>query len=297
MRLLRSTALALLGALAASVAAGAADKPSALPATDPPAVLGQPYTVDGTTYVPADAPFDDVGYAGLDDAAGPSVSVSHRTLPLPSYVEITALDSGRTILARVERRGPMSGKLLVALSPAAFAQLGEDPAKPLAVRVRRVNPQEYERALLRTNQRAPERLVTPGPLVDVLRKLLAQKAAPASPIPTAAAPLKSPPIVAAEQVKPPPARKVVAKPAPAKAVPEKPTAAPAGGAFAVQVAAFSSRANADATAKKVGGSVSSAGKLWRVRLGPFADRKAAETGLARATKAGFGDARIVSASK
>ena len=169
MQSLRNAALTAFAAVvitigAASTGAWAADKPTGLPIADPPAVLGEPYTADGIAYTPADAPFDDVGYAGLDDAAGPGISVSHRTLPLPSYVEITALDSGRTILARVERRGPMTGKQLVALSAAGFAQFEADPTQPLAARVRRVNPQEYERALLRTNQRAPERLVTPGPL-------------------------------------------------------------------------------------------------------------------------------------
>ena len=292
MRSLRSAALAALGLLAVATAASAKDKPAALPVADPPAVLGEPYVAEGVTYVPADAPFDDVGYAGLDDGAGPGVSVAHRTLPLPSYVEVTALGSGRTILARVERRGPLIGKQLVALSAAAFAQLEEDPAKPLEVRVRRVNPQEYERALLRTNQRAPERLVTPGPLVEVLRKLLARKGVVAPVVDGGEAPIETAPVVAAPPVKP-----VPAKSAPAKAAPGKATASPASSAFAVQVAAFSSRANADATAKSLGGKVSGSAKLWRVRLGPFAQRGAAEAGLARAKKAGFGDARIVSADK
>lgn len=304
---LRSAALAALGLLAVATAASAKDKPAALPVADPPAVLGEAYVAEGVTYVPADAPFDDVGYAGLDDGAGPGISVAHRTLPLPGYVEVTALGSGRTILARVERRGPLIGKQLVALSAAAFAQLEEDPAKPLEVRVRRVNPQEYERALLRTNQRAPERLVTPGPLVEVLRKLLAAKStappiaavdpAPNESLPVMAAPPAKPAPVKAAAVRPPPAKGATTRPAPPKASPPNAAAAPVGAAFAVQVAAFSSRANADATARKLGGKVSGAGKLWRVQLGPFIDRVAAEAGLARARKAGFGDARIVSAKK
>lgn len=310
MRSLLSAALVAFGVLAAATAL-AADKPAALPVADPPAVLGEAYTADGVTYVPADVPFDDVGYAGLDDTAGPGVSVAHRTLPLPSYVEVTALGSGRTILARVERRGPMIGSQLVALSTAAFAQLGEDPAQPLAVRVRRVNPQEYERALLRTNQRAPERLVTPGPLVEVLRKLLTRKGVPSAievvepegtvsvPVATAQLP-KHVPVKAApaksSAAKPAVAKPVVAKSAPAKPAPAKAYVPKATGALAVQVAAFASRANADATAKALGGKVGASGKLWKVRLGPFAQRGAAEAGLARAKTAGFADARIVSAS-
>ncbi len=111
------------------------------PAGDYPVVIGEPFTVDGVEYVPADTlNYDQVGY-GVQDAAGSAgVSASHRTLPLPSYVEVTSLDTGKTILVRVERRGPMSGNALIALSPDAQAQLGE-PADN-AVRVRRVNPVE-----------------------------------------------------------------------------------------------------------------------------------------------------------
>ena len=308
MRSLRNAALTAFAALAATTGALAKDAPTGLPIADPLPVVGDPYSVEGATYTPADAPFDDVGYAGLDDGTGPSVSVSHRTLPLPSYVEITALDSGRTILARVERRGPMTGKQLVALSAAGFAQLEASPAQPLAVRVRRVNPQEYERALLRTNQRAPERLVTPGSLLEVLRTLLARKSAPvAASDPgdsdrVAAAPSPTPWPVKPVATKPAPAKPVAAKPAPIKAAPAKATPAKAGeasvsGTYSVVVASFAIRPNADATAKKLGGKVGGSGKLWRVQLGPFAQRSAAEAALARAKKAGFSDARIVSAGK
>ena len=299
---LRSAALAATAGLFAVTGAWAADKPTGLPIADPPAVLGEPFTAAGVTYIPADAPFDDVGYAGLDTAAGPAISIAHRTLPLPSYVEITALDSGRTILARVERRGPMSANELVALSASGFAQLEVNSAQPLAVRVRRVNPQEYERALLRTNQRAPERLVTPGSLLEVLRKLLASKSAPLpfaviDPAPMASVPVAAAkPLIKPAPVKPAPAKPMATRPVPAKAQPAK-AAAPTTAAFAVQVGSFASRANADATARKLGGKVSGSGKLWRVQLGPFGHRELALAGLARAKKAGFGDARIVSPGK
>ena len=307
MQSLRSAALTAFAALAVSTSAWAADKPTGLPVADPPVEVGEPYITDGVAYIPADAPFDDVGYAGLDDAAGPGISVSHRTLPLPSYVEITALDSGRTILARVERRGPMMSKQLVALSAAGLAQLEADPSQPLAARVRRVNPQEYERALLRINQRAPERLVTPGQLLEVLRKLLASKNSPApvadvdpdriASVALAAAPPVRPAPVKPVAVKPTPPKVVAAKLAPTKAPPPKAAAAPVADGLSVQAGTFANRTNAEATAKKLGGKVAASGKLWRVQLGPFGTRAAAAAGLARAIKAGFGDARIVTAGK
>ncbi len=269
------------------VTAAFAGSTQAQTAADPPAELGQPYAIDGATVIPTDGPFDDVGLAVLD-AEGivvSSISLAHRTLPLPSYAEVTALDSGRTILARVERRGPLSGPAFVALSSGAFAQMGADPSVPLGVRVRRVSPQEYERSLLRTGQRAPERLATPKPLLEVLRRRLANKA-----VPVAVAP--SPASISAEaDVSPPagvePKAPPVAKPAIAKSF----------GSYVVQVAAFANRVGADTTARKLDAIVSSAGKLWRVRMGPFASRTEADSALSKARKAGFADAQIVTAQK
>jgi hypothetical protein len=64
------------------------------PAGDYPMVLGAPFMVDGVTYTPADTMnYDAVGYAGEDGGEG--ISGAHHTLPLPSYVEVTALDRAR----------------------------------------------------------------------------------------------------------------------------------------------------------------------------------------------------------
>ena len=252
-------------------------EPAFAPATDPPVELGAAYAIDGVTVIPADAPFDDVGLAALDSEFGAGITMAHRTLPLPSYAEVTALDSGRTILVRIERRGPLTGPPFVALSARAFAQIGADPTEPFGVRVRRVSPQEYERSLLRTGQRAPERLATPKSLLEVLRRKLAEKSLPTKPI-------AKPALSGVEKVDLPPSD---------QPLPAKPPIAMPSGAFAVQVAAFANRASADGTAKKVGGTVSAAGKLWRVRIGPFAARTEANAAQAKARKAGFGDAQVV----
>jgi rare lipoprotein A len=138
------------------------------PAADYPVVLGEPYKVGDTVFSPANAMnYDAVGYASV---GGPTVGVSaaHHTLPMPSYVEVTSLTSGRTILVRVERRGPMDSTHAIELSPAAIAQLGLSSDGRAPVRVRRVNPLETERALLRSGMNAPERMVTPKPLLAVL---------------------------------------------------------------------------------------------------------------------------------
>jgi len=303
------------------------------PAADYPMVLGAPFTVDGKTYTPADMlNIDQVGYATTGAEGGGGISLAHRTLPLPSYVEVTSLKTGRTILVRVERRGPMSGSALVELSPGAGAQLGvASPREP--VRVRRVNPPEAERALLRAGQTAPARMDTPMSLVNVLlRKLDPALAPPPAPLP-ATVPADTAPVVAGPLkpdtvVKPGPVAKPVAAakpavpakpavlpkpavaaapakapPAPATVKPEPAPKAPAAklataptaahsGAYVVQVGAFSSEANAARAARQVGGTASPAGKFHRVRIGGFASPAEARAALAKAKAAGYTDARI-----
>ena len=277
--------------------------PSTGPSGDYPMVLGQSYTVDGVTYTPADTlNYDAVGYAGVNPAGGASVSGSHRTLPLPSYVEVTALDSGKTILVRLELRGPLTNARLIDLSPAAAAQLGVADRPNAPVRVRRVNPPEQERALLRMGQPAPARMDTPASLLGVLRRKLdgqgsvtlnSGKPMPLPPAgvlpPQAAAPLPAP----VAQASPAPSVKPLAeaRPRPAPSQRKDPPALQRGG-WVVQVGAFSDRARADAVARRTGGQVARAGSVWRVRVGPFASQASGQAALAKARMAGFDDARI-----
>jgi rare lipoprotein A len=159
------------------------------PAADYPVVLGAPYVIDGVSYSPSDAMNSDaVGYAVAGGEGGDAISIAHKTLPLPSYAEVTSLDSGKTILVRVERRGPMTNERLVELSPGAAAQLGLTGTVKAPVRIRRVNPPELERAALRTGGRAPDRMDTPNSLLTVLKRKLDPALVPVatpSPVPTA----------------------------------------------------------------------------------------------------------------
>jgi len=170
---------ALLGGLAsvALIAAPAWAKappvaPQNGPQSDFPMVVGQPYQIGGVTFVPSDSMnFDSVGYASVSTESS-GISAAHHTLPVPSYAEVTDIATGRTILVRIDRRGPMDGSHAIELSPGAALQLGLAANGRAAVRVRRVNPPEAERALLRAGQPAPERMATPKPLLDVLRRKL-----------------------------------------------------------------------------------------------------------------------------
>lgn len=272
----------------------AGTRPVMGPAADYPMVLGDPFTIGSTVWRPEDRlNFDEVGRAALGNAGGKAVTLAHKTLPLPSYVEVVALDSGRTILARVERRGPMSNERLIELSPGAAAQLGI-LADGAPVRVRRLNPPEPERALLRVGQPAPERMETPKPLLAVLLRRLADPVAPVGP-PT---PLILPqPKPSATPAAPGSSTPSPLAPSPAVRPPSRPQAAavappPAPGAFVVQVAALSSRQRAETIANALGGQVEPAGALFRIRIGPFVTRAQATAALAKVAAAGYSEARI-----
>lgn len=51
-------------------------------------------------------------------------TAAHKTLPLPSYVRVTNLDNGESIVVRVNDRGPFHGNRLIDLSWAAAVRLG-----------------------------------------------------------------------------------------------------------------------------------------------------------------------------
>ncbi|WP_395394920.1 SPOR domain-containing protein [Novosphingobium sp. BL-8A] len=285
------------------------------PAADYPLVVGDPFTVGTTTWTPADQlNYDAVGYASVGEGGGTGVSAAHKTLPLPSYAEVTSLDTGRTILVRITRRGPMTNDALTELSADAAAQLGLATGSHDAVRIRRVNPPEVERALLRSGATAPARMATPEGLLKVLRHKLADQSpllpppstpptmpkGPPAALPAAALSATPPPPSSSEPKNPPkpvvvatqapkPARTPMPEPKPAPKTTESP---PPTGSQVVQVGMFSVEANARKVAKQLGTQATQSGKFWRVRMGPFANGAQAAAALEKARAAGYSDARI-----
>lgn len=255
------------------------------PAADYPMVLGDPFVIDGATWTPLDQlNYDAVGYASVAAGDGVGVTAAHKTLPLPSYAEVTSLDNGRTILVRIERRGPMVNDTLVELSRNAAQELGISPGSRIAVRLRRTNPPEQERALLRRGDRVPNRMETPDGLLKVLRRKLTGQSPLQPPLSAPPATAKAAMLPKAPGSKPPPPSAPVADPQ---------TAAPAQkGSLVVQAGAFSVEAGARKIAGQLGGSVSKPGKYWLVRIGPFANRVQAAAALEKARAAGYRDARI-----
>ena len=285
--------------------------------SDVPVKNGAPFTVGNTVYTPIDvANYDEVGYAsyyGAELAGRPTangemfipggVSAAHKTLALPSYVEVTALDTGRTILVRVNDRGPFSNDRLIDLSEGAARQLGITAQGVSGVRVRKVNPPEQERAVLREGMRAAERIDTPDTLLRILRDKLAKQPRPSGAMATTS--LVSQPSGAAPAPRATTDGRFIREggEAPMRASPPSRVAPPTrsakpdsatGGDYVVQVAAFSSRSRADALARKLGANVAASadGKLFRVRYGPFASEAEAERGLVTAKARGYPQARV-----
>lgn len=53
-----------------------------------------------------------------------AMTAAHKTLPIPSYVRVTNLDNGRSIIVRINDRGPFVGNRLIDLSYVAARKLG-----------------------------------------------------------------------------------------------------------------------------------------------------------------------------
>jgi rare lipoprotein A len=92
--------------------------------------VGKPYSVNGRTYVPS----ENHGYRaeGVASWYGPDfhgrltangevfdmhgISAAHTTMPLPSYARVTNLENGRSIIVRVNDRGPYARNRLIDVS-------------------------------------------------------------------------------------------------------------------------------------------------------------------------------------
>ena len=77
-----------------------------------------------------------------------AVSAAHKTLPLPSLVEVINLDNGKKIRVRLNDRGPFVAGRIIDLSQEAARRLGFERAGVARVRVRYVGPGGDRRAEL-----------------------------------------------------------------------------------------------------------------------------------------------------
>jgi len=112
--------------------------------------VGNPYRIDGALYAPVEDPsYDRTGVAsfysedfhGRKTANGEifdmwALTAAHPTLPLPSYAYVTNMTNGRTLLVRINDRGPYARGRVIDLSRASARLLGFEMQGTAVVRVR-----------------------------------------------------------------------------------------------------------------------------------------------------------------
>src|SRR5262249_6719643 len=73
-----------------------------------------------------------------------AITAAHPTLPLPSYVRVTNLSNGRSLIVRVNDRGPYAGNRLIDVSKRAAYLLGFTVSGTVWVRVEYVGQAPIE---------------------------------------------------------------------------------------------------------------------------------------------------------
>jgi rare lipoprotein A len=275
--------------------------------------VGKPYQVDGIWYYPSeDYDYDETGIAswygpnfhGKLTANGEiydqnDVTAAHKTLPMPSFVRVTNLDNGRSIVVRINDRGPFVNGRIIDLSRQSAQLLGVIQNGTAKVRVQ-IMPEESR---------------------AIAAALQGQGAGGnGSPIKAAAMPKEA---VSAESLAPPPGARSVsgtgeravdgamASRAPAPPVQTAALPNPANQAVSVvpvtptqihvQAGAFSTYEAAHKAAARLSGvgnvniyPVLVKGRdLYRVRVGPLAAADDADRVLKAVVSNGFEDARVV----
>ncbi|HKA39242.1 MAG TPA: septal ring lytic transglycosylase RlpA family protein [Burkholderiales bacterium] len=205
--------------------------PDAVPRVEPiNRGTARPYVVMGKSYTPmtALAPYKARGiaswygrrYHGKQTSSGEiydmyAMTAAHTTLPIPSYVRVTNLKNGRSVVLRVNDRGPFVEGRIIDLSYTAAHRIGVLAGGSAMVEVEAILPD------------ASGGMIASAPPAPV--------AAPPAPAAAPAAPLRDPePVVA-----PPPPMD-----APVSAAPAAPLAAEVPGYY-LQLGAFGSRENAE----------------------------------------------------
>jgi rare lipoprotein A len=261
--------------------------PDAVPKVEPlRAAANQPYSVLGKDYVPFTslktykrrgvASWYGRKFHGAKTSSGEiydmyAMTAAHPTLPIPSYARVTNLANKRSVIVRVNDRGPFLSDRIMDLSYTAAYRLGYVNEGSATVEVESIDPEKYHPSKS-TARLVPET----APVV----------AAPALPPPAPA------PVLAATA--PPPAESETETLPRQTAIPVADAPAPpvtmeASGIY-VQLGAFSVRDNAEAfrarATRQLGWlnetiQMNNSGGLYRLQLGPYRDRAEAESVAAR----------------
>ncbi len=155
--------------------------------------IGKPYQIAGAWYEPKDDPnYDRTGMASWYGAAfhgrmtangeifdSAAISAAHPTLPLPSYVRVTNLENDRSIVVRVNDRGPFRHKRLIDVSEHTAQLLGFHHEGMTQVRVQYVSKAPLKRepeSVLMASYNGPD--VRPAETTPVVLAAAEQAAPP-----------------------------------------------------------------------------------------------------------------------
>lgn len=73
-----------------------------------------------------------------------SMTAAHKTLPLPTYVRVTHLENGRSVIVKVNDRGPFHDNRIIDLSYSAAKKLGVTAKGTGAVEVTAINAETFQ---------------------------------------------------------------------------------------------------------------------------------------------------------
>lgn len=264
--------------------------------------VGNAYKVDGDWYYPKeDTSYDSTGigswygpqFHGKKTANGEifdqnSISAAHPTLPMPTIARVTNLENGRSLIVRVNDRGPFARGREIDLSRRAAELLGYRIQGTAKVRVQYLGraPLYGEKMPKQFAKTAPnESFVMPKPAQDQQDNQSIAPALPSTPIKIAALGAAMAPIANA----------------PAVTGQVEQIGVPAVSDLFVQAGAFSSQGNAelvrqqlaplgDATVTPINVNGQT---LYRVRVGPVESLESADTVLSRVVQQGHKGARII----
>jgi rare lipoprotein A len=214
------------------------------------------------------------------------MTAAHKTLPLPAYVRVTNLQNGRSVVVRVNDRGPFVGNRIIDLSYTAAAKLDMLRNGTAMVEIRSIDPT----------------VAPPSLMIASAGQSVHAAAAPLTTAPVSTPPVSTPPVVTAPAVTAPVAAPLTVVPAAQTPAVAPSVAQAAGQGLFVQAGAFSDPANAERLAAKLrGGSYGNvfvrddqiAGrKMYRVRVGPVPDVARFDRIVAALEQAGIKDAHL-----
>lgn len=250
-----------------------------------------PYSVFGRQYVPYRSlrPYRERGIAswygrkfhGQRTSSGErydmyAMTAAHPTLPIPSYARVTDLKNGRSVVVRINDRGPFYSGRIIDLSYAAAYKLGYVGAGSARVEVDAILPDEMRSFAARGSEQQPVEIARAGnsgtPPLSAGSVFVSPGAGIAA-APPAPAETSSPPIAAR-------ASTTAAEPS---AEPAIPVTTESNGIY-LQLGAFSARENAEDLRVKIYQQLAwldqairilHEGGLFRLHLGPYRDRSEA----------------------